>query len=98
VTYGQQAAMYAELFPASVRGSGTSITYALGSIIGGAFAPTIAAAVVQATGSTTGVTVYLLVATAVGFLAMAALRDRTGIPLGPEHEAEQARGHFTLVK
>jgi len=98
VTYGQQAAMYAELFPASVRGSGTSITYALGSIIGGAFAPTIAAAVVQATGSTTGVTVYLLVATAVGFLAMAALRDRTGIPLGPEHEAEQSRGHFTLGK
>lgn len=98
VTYGQQAAMYAELFPASVRGSGTSITYALGSIIGGAFAPTIAAAVVQATGSTTGVTVYLLVATVVGFLAMAALRDRTGIPLGPEHEEMQAQGHFTLAK
>lgn len=98
VTYGQQAAMYAELFPASVRGSGTSITYALGSIIGGAFAPTIAAAVVQATGSTTGVTVYLLVATVVGFLAMAALRDRTGIPLGPEHEEMQSQGHFTLAE
>ncbi|WP_460490592.1 MFS transporter, partial [Corynebacterium nasicanis] len=61
-TYGQQAALYAELFPASIRGSGASLTYALGSILGGAFAPTIAAAVVQATGSTLGVTAYLLVA------------------------------------
>ncbi|MDO5512078.1 MFS transporter [Corynebacterium sp.] len=98
VTYGQQAAMYAELFPASVRGSGASITYALGSVLGGAFAPTIAAAVVQATGSTVGVTAYLLVATFVGLLAAAALRDRTGIPLGPEHEAEQAEGHFSLSR
>ena len=98
VTYGQQAALYAELFPASVRGSGASITYALGSILGGAFAPTIAAAVVQATGSTVGVTAYLLVATFIGLLAAASLRDRTGIPLGPEHEAEQAERHFTLSR
>ncbi|GAB2516490.1 Inner membrane metabolite transport protein YhjE [Corynebacterium atrinae] len=93
-TYGQQAAMYAELFPASVRGSGASITYALGSILGGAFAPTIAASVVRATGSTSGVTIYLLVATVVGFLAVLSLRDRTGIPLGPEHEEEQSTAHF----
>jgi MFS family permease len=98
VTYGQQAALYAELFPASVRGSGASITYALGSILGGAFAPTIAAAVVQATGSTVGVTAYLLVSTFIGLLAAASLRDRTGIPLGPEHEAEQAERHFTLSR
>lgn len=94
LTYGQQAAMYAELFPASVRGSGASITYALGSIFGGAFAPTIAAALVQSTGSTYSVTVYLCVATIVGLIAAASLRDRTGIPLGAEHEHEQARGHF----
>lgn len=81
LTYGQQAAMYAELFPAPVRGSGTSLTYALGAILGGAFAPTIAAALVQSTGSTYSVTVYLCVATAVGFLAAASLQDRTGVPL-----------------
>lgn len=81
LTYGQQAAMYAELFPAPVRGSGTSLTYALGAILGGAFAPTIAAALVQSTGSTYSVTVYLCLATTVGFLAALALRDRTGVPL-----------------
>lgn len=82
LTYGQQAAMYAELFPAPVRGSGTSLTYAIGAILGGAFAPTIAAALVQSTGSTYSVTVYLCVATIIGFLAALSLPDRTGIPLG----------------
>jgi MFS family permease len=76
--------MYAELFPAPVRGSGTSLTYALGAILGGAFAPTIAAALVQSTGSTYSVTVYLCVATAVGFLAAASLQDRTGVPLNTD--------------
>ena len=42
MTYGPQAVWYAELFPASVRYSGVSISYALGTIVGGAFAPTIA--------------------------------------------------------
>src|SRR5258708_20147099 len=37
ITYGPQAALYAEMFPAKVRYSGVSVGYALGSIIGGAF-------------------------------------------------------------
>lgn len=87
-TYGQQSAMYAELFPASIRGSGVSITYAIGSILGGAFAPTIAAALVTATGTTFAVSAYLVGATAVGLIAVLMLKDRTGIPLGPDHEEE----------
>ena len=90
-TYGPQAALYSELFPASIRFSGVSISYALGAILGGAFAPTIATALVQATGSTTSVTWYLAGMTVLGFLASLLLRDRTGIPLGPEAEAEQAQ-------
>lgn len=89
-TYGPQAALYAELFPASIRFSGVSISYAIGAILGGAFAPTIAQAIVQATGSTTGVTWYLAGMTALGLVATLLLRDRSGIPLGPDHEAEQA--------
>ena len=38
ITYGPQAALYAEMFPAKVRYSGVSVGYALGSILGGAFA------------------------------------------------------------
>lgn len=90
-TYGPQAALYSELFPASIRFSGVSISYALGAILGGAFAPTIATALVQATGSTLSVTVYLAGMTVIGLIATLLLRDRSGIPLGPEHEAEQAK-------
>lgn len=76
-------------FPASIRFSGVSISYAIGAIAGGAFAPTIATALVSATGSTTSVTWYLAGMTVIGLLATLVLRDRSGIPLGPDHEAEQ---------
>jgi MFS family permease len=89
-TYGPQAALYSELFPASIRFSGVSISYAFGAILGGAFAPAIAQALVQATGSTVSVTWYLVGMTLLGFVATLLLRDRTGIPLGPDHEAEQS--------
>lgn len=98
LTYGQQSAMYAELFPASIRASGVSITYAIGSLLGGAFAPMIAAALVRATGSTHAVTGYLVSATIVGLIAALILRDRTRIPLGRDHEADQSRGHFVFSK
>lgn len=90
LTYGPQAALYAELFPASIRFSGVSISYAIGSILGGAFAPMIATALVQATGTTTAVTMYLAGMTVIGLAATLMLRDRTGIPLGPDHEELQA--------
>ncbi|HWV48295.1 MAG TPA: MFS transporter [Microbacterium sp.] len=88
-TYGPQAALYSELFPASIRFSGVSISYAIGAILGGAFAPTIATALVQATGTTVAVTWYLAGMTLIGLVATLLLRDRSGIPLGPDHEAEQ---------
>ena len=88
-TYGPQAALYSELFPASIRFSGVSISYAIGAILGGAFAPTIATALVQATGTTRSVTWYLVGMTLIGLVATLLLRDRSGIPLGPDNEAEQ---------
>ena len=91
LTYGPQAALYSELFSASIRFSGVSISYAIGAILGGAFAPTIAQALVQATGSTASVTWYLAGMTTLGLVATLLLRDRSGIPLGPDHEEEQAK-------
>lgn len=90
--------MYAELFPASIRATGVSITYALGSVLGGAFAPMIAASLVEATGTTFAVSGYLVTASLVGLVCTFILRERKGIPLGPEHEAAQARGHFIFSK
>ncbi|MFE5672346.1 MFS transporter [Agromyces sp. NPDC056523] len=97
-TYGQQAAYFTELFPASIRYSGVSITYAIGAIIGGAFAPTIAAWLVQSTGTATSVAFYIAGVMVIAFIATLLLRDRTGIPLGPDHEAEQSQRHFVWEK
>ncbi len=90
--YGPQAALYSELFPASVRFSGVSISYALGAILGGAFAPMIATALVQATGGTNAVALYLLVMTLVSLTAVSLLRDRSGIDLSINNQAEQEVG------
>lgn len=92
LTYGPQAALYSELFPASVRFSGVSISYAIGAIVGGAFAPTIAQALVQATGGTTAVAVYLLVVVVISFTAVSLIRDRAGIDLSFRNQAEQETG------
>lgn len=98
LTYGPQAAYFSELFPASIRYSGVSITYAIGAILGGAFAPMISAWLVATTGSATSVAFYIAGVMVLAFIATLLLRDRTGIPLGAEHEAEQQRGHFVWEK
>ncbi|GAA4175254.1 MFS transporter [Gryllotalpicola koreensis] len=97
-TYGPQAAWYVELFPASIRYSGISISYAIGAILGGAFAPLIAQALLQATGSTMAITWYLLLLTAVAFVATLLLRERKGINLSPANEAEQEQGIYQWQK
>ncbi|WP_072314108.1 MFS transporter [Agrococcus sp. Marseille-P2731] len=86
LTYGAQAAWYAESFPASVRFSGVSIAYAIGAVIGGAFAPTIAQALLQATGSTWAIVGYLLATVVISIIGTLLLRDRTGIPMSIEFE------------
>ncbi len=86
LTYGAQAAWYAESFPASVRYSGVSIAYAIGAVFGGAFAPTIAQALLQATGSTWSIVGYLLATVVVSVIGTLLLRDRTGVPLSIESE------------
>lgn len=81
LTYGAMAAWYAESFPASVRFSGVSISYAVGAVIGGAFAPAIAQALLQATGTTWSIVGYLLTVVTISLVATLILKDRKGIPL-----------------
>ena len=92
LAYGPQAALYAEMFPASVRFSGVSISYALGAIVGGAFAPLIATALVQNTGSINSVATYILGMTVVSIIAVLLVRDRSGIDLSPSNQAQQEVG------
>lgn len=98
LTYGAQSVWYTELFPASVRFSGVSISYALGSILGGAFAPTIAQWIQQSTGSSMNVAYYLLGMTALGLVGTLLLRDRKGIDLSPASEAKQQVGIYAWEK
>jgi len=89
-TYGPQAAYFTELFPASIRYSGVSIAYAIGAILGGAFAPLISAWLVQATGTSRAVAWYMAGIMTLAFAATLLLRDRTDIPLGPDAEEAQS--------
>ncbi|ENV33702.1 MFS transporter [Acinetobacter gerneri] len=95
---GVQSAFYSELFPASIRFSGVSIAYALGSILGGAFSPMIAAWLIAKTGESASVTYYLAAMTILSLVAITCLRDRKDIPLDPDHEALQRANPFSWQK
>ncbi|MDH6235869.1 MFS family permease [Cryobacterium sp. CG_9.6] len=81
-SYGPQAALYAEMFPAQVRYSGVSIGYALGAILGGAFAPLIAQLLLDKTGQTTSIAIYLMVLAAISFTAVSLVTETKGVHLG----------------
>ncbi len=80
LSYGPQAALYAEMFPARVRYSGVSMGYALGSILGGAFAATIAQWLIAAYGQSWLIGVYIAFLSVVSLIAvtMVGAQMRTG--------------------
>ncbi len=84
LTYGPQAALFAEMFPAHVRYSGAGMAYAFGAILGGAFAPTIATWLEGTFGTTSAVAVYLGVVAVVALVAVSSIKDRTGRSLGKD--------------
>jgi metabolite-proton symporter len=77
LTYGPQAATYAELFPTAIRYSGVSFAYAFGAVLGGGFAPLIATWLVGLTGTSLSVSAYMLVACLVTLAAALALQERS---------------------
>jgi MFS family permease len=81
LSYGPQAALYAELFPAKVRYSGVSISYALGAILGGAFAPAIAQWIIGTYGESWRVGAYIMVLSVISLAAVSTIRDPKGVDL-----------------
>lgn len=77
LSYGQQAATYAELFPAPIRYSGASLAYALGAVVGGGFAPLIAAALLASTGTSLSISAYMVVGCVGTLVAALVLRERS---------------------
>jgi metabolite-proton symporter len=81
LSYGPQAALYAEMFPAKVRYSGVSIGYALGAILGGAFAPMIAQWIIGSTGESWRIGVYIAVLSLISLITVSTVKDPQGIDL-----------------
>ena len=73
--FGPCGAYLPELFPTSVRYSGAGLSYNLAAILGGAFAPTIATALVQATGTVQSVGWYLVVMSALALVALFLIKE-----------------------
>lgn len=83
LTYGPQAAAYAELFPPAVRYSGSSLSYSVGAVVGGGFAPLIAAWLLERTGTSLSVSAYMLLGCVITVIAVLAWRE------APQGEREQ---------
>ncbi|GAB3187257.1 MFS transporter [Nesterenkonia suensis] len=89
-SYGPQSALYAEMFPVSIRFSGVSIGYALGSIIGGAFAATIAQTILDTTGRSWLIGVYIAALAVMSFVAVSVVpKHLQGIDLNDDAEREE---------
>ena len=76
---GTQPAVFAELFPVAIRFSGASLALTLGTIVGGAPAPLIAAALLGAGGNSTRVTAYIVSAALVSFVCSALVKNTSSV-------------------
>ena len=74
--YGPQAALIAESFGTNIRYSGAGLGYQLASVIAGGPAPLIAAAILAATGSSTGISIYILICCALSAVALVLMPRR----------------------
>lgn len=85
LSYGPQSALYAEMFPAEIRYSGVSIGYALGAILGGAFAAMIAEMLLTSFGASWPIGVYIIGLSVVSFVAVSLVpKGIQGIDLNAE--------------
>lgn len=80
--YGPQAALFAELFPKSVRYSGASLGYQIGAVVGGGFAPIIATALFARYASSLPIAVYLAAMCVVSFFSVLLLGRRAAQSAG----------------
>jgi MFS family permease len=80
--YGPQAALIAEGFGTNVRYSGAGVGYQLASVIAGGPAPLIATRILQDTGSSTGISWYIVGCCGFGLAALV-LMPRRADPADP---------------
>ncbi|MBP1160999.1 metabolite-proton symporter [Rhodococcus sp. PvR044] len=94
VTHCVQGSIIADTFPARVRYSGSSLILQTAAILGGGLAPMISTALLNATGSSVGVTWYLVVICSISLAgAIALFRLVPSSSRGPEFPAAAERAH-----
>jgi metabolite-proton symporter len=83
--YGPQAALIAESFGPDVRYSGAGLGYQLASVIAGGPAPLIATRILEKSGSTTGISIYVIGCCVLAMIALLVMPHyrRPAEPAGP---------------
>jgi MFS family permease len=76
IMYGPQAALISESFGTEVRYSGAGLGYQLASVTAGGPAPLIATAILSGTGSTAGISWYIIGCVVVTLVALVLMRPR----------------------
>jgi len=74
--YGPQAALISESFGTGIRYTGAGLGYQLASITAGGPAPLIATAILAGTGTTTGISLYIIGCCVVSLVALAFMHPR----------------------
>jgi metabolite-proton symporter len=75
VSYGPQAALFAEMFNTRVRYSGASLGYQLGATLGGGVAPFIATALYSSTKSSGSVAGYMVLVSLISMVSVVAITE-----------------------
>ncbi|GAB3532363.1 MFS transporter [Arthrobacter tecti] len=92
LSYGPMSAMYAEMFPPNVRYSGIGIGYALGAIFGGAFAPLISEALLDGTGTSISISLYIMGLCVISFVGVSMVKETRGAPLRVSEVHKESTG------
>jgi MFS family permease len=74
-SYGPQSALFAELFPPRLRYTAASLPYAVGGIVGGAFAPALCEWLLQTTGNSTSIAGYMIFFVVVSLVSIIILKN-----------------------
>ncbi|HET8643006.1 MAG TPA: MFS transporter, partial [Pseudonocardiaceae bacterium] len=77
IIYGPQAALFAELFEPELRYTGASLGYQVASVFGGALAPFIMVLLLESTGTSLSVSVYIAVLAVVSLVSVSAIARRS---------------------